>query len=119
MAFHTFTISISLSDEEYQTVARAAAGMALHFQQQNSPIEWSMENELRALLCRAISDERHGQQQRDNIATILRYGGHPFAPAAAPAEVPMPAWLEAIDPMEAFPADLAGELDTLRERNPQ
>jgi hypothetical protein len=101
---HSFTITIELSDDEYQTVGRAAGGMGLHFQQQGSPIAWTVEKELAALLRRAIADERIGQQQRDNIATLLRYGAAPGT-VYRPSPVPAPPWLA---PMGPTPGEVIG-----------
>lgn len=93
---HVFTVKIGLTDDEYQTVGRAAGGAAILFQERSMPIDWTVEQELVTLLRRAIADERTSQQNRDNIATLLRYGAAPKA-VFQPEPVPVPTWLEEME----------------------
>lgn len=96
---HVFHVTIELSDHEYQTVGRAAAGGALLFHEHSVLIDWTVENELITLLRRAIADECTSQQNRDNIAKLLRYGAAPKA-VFQPVPVPVPAWLEEMEATE-------------------
>lgn len=90
---HRFTIEVTLSDEEYQTLGRGVAGMLAWLHERGASLDWTQEDELRAMLRMRLSDEGRSNKERDQLHREL--GCTPTPEPVTFPEIPdgIPDWL--------------------------